>query len=60
MAPKVKERVDGYLFSGSTPGSNPCVLTSGSIPLYPVIVHRLLAVAYTLTFFKKQSFNIRV
>lgn len=52
MAPKVKERVDGYLFSGSTPGSNPCVLTSGSIPLYPVIVHRLLAVAYTLTFFK--------
>lgn len=60
MAPKVKERVDGYLFSGSTPGSNPCVFTSGSIPLYPVIVHKLLAVAYTRTFFKKLSFNMRV
>ena len=31
-----------------------------SIPLYPVIVHKLLAVAYTRTFFKKLSFNMRV
>ena len=42
MAPKVKERVDGYLFSGSTPGLTLRVYLRVYTAV-SVIVHKLLA-----------------